>query len=120
MSKHTRYHLLPVYETRDGSMIRELMHPDQHASRRQSLAEATIPPGTTTRLHKHLASEELYFISEGQGEMTLGDEVFTVHKGDTVCIAPGTAHCIKNTGSGTLRILCCCSPPYAHDDTVLL
>jgi hypothetical protein len=33
------------YVTRDGSEIRELMHPGVHGNRAQSLAEATIGPG---------------------------------------------------------------------------
>jgi hypothetical protein len=33
------------YITKDGSEIRELLHPDQHAVRHQSLAEAVIPAG---------------------------------------------------------------------------
>jgi hypothetical protein len=32
--------------TKDGSGIRELMHPDRHGNRNQSLAEALVPPGT--------------------------------------------------------------------------
>ena len=52
--------------------------------------------------------------------MTLGDINFAVHSGDTVCIAPGTAHCIANTGNVPLRILCACAPAYSHDDTELL
>jgi mannose-6-phosphate isomerase-like protein (cupin superfamily) len=52
--------------------------------------------------------------------MTLGDRQFEVRAGDTVAILPGTAHCIHNTGSGVLVILCCCSPPYSDADTELL
>ncbi|MHB8745903.1 MAG: cupin domain-containing protein, partial [Gammaproteobacteria bacterium] len=70
--------------------------------------------------HLHIRSEELYHITAGQGLMTLGAEQFAVAVGDTVCIPPGTAHCIRNTGAQALRILCCCAPPYAHDDTVLV
>jgi len=108
------------YPTKDGSTIRELMHPALHHNRSQSLAEAVVAPGTTTRLHRHRTSEELYHITAGHGLMTLGQEHFMVGPGDTVCITPGTPHCIENTGSEPLRILCCCAPPYAHEDTELL
>jgi mannose-6-phosphate isomerase-like protein (cupin superfamily) len=37
-----------------------------------------------------------------------------------VHIAPGTPHCIEALGEAPLRILCCCAPPYAHEDTELL
>ncbi|MDH5183967.1 MAG: cupin domain-containing protein [Gammaproteobacteria bacterium] len=122
MSKlqHTRYQELPAYITKDQSEIRELMHPLHHRVENQSLAEAIVPIGKKTLLHRHTRTEELYFISKGQGEMTLGDEVFIVQEGDTVCIRPGTPHCIKNVGATALHILCCCSPAYSHEDTELL
>jgi len=96
------------------------MHPSEHDNRNQSLAEAIVSPGQTTALHRHRWSEELYHITAGRGRMTLGNRNFEVGPGDTVCIPPGTAHCIENTGTGPLRILCCCAPPYSHNDTELL
>ena len=116
----TRYDEIPTYRTKDGSQIRELIHPDRHGNRAQSLAEAIVAPGQETLLHKHLRTEELYHITAGRGLMTLGDERFEVSIGDTVLIPPGTAHCIRNIGTEPLRILCSCSPAYTHDDTVLL
>ena len=116
----TRLPEIPAYVTRDGSQIRELMHPDTHPVRRQSLAEAVVAPAATTRLHRHRASEELYHVTAGAGMMTLGDERFAIGAGDTVLIPPGTAHCVQTTSSTPLHILCCCSPAYAHDDTELL
>ena len=108
------------YMTKDGSEIRELMHPSVHGNVRQSLAEATVPVGGKTLLHKHLVTEELYHITQGHGLMHLGDQNFEVFVGDTICIKPGTEHCIENIGSEALMLLCCCSPAYNHDDTVLV
>lgn len=116
----TRYRDQSPYETKDGSEIRELMHPAMHGNHHQSLAEARIRPGATTALHRHVKSEEIYHISAGQGLMTLGERQFAVAQGDSIAIAPGTAHRVRNTGPTTLVILCCCSPPYAHQDTELL
>ena len=96
------------------------MHPSLHGSRNQSFAEAIVEPGAQTALHRHQLTEEIYHITAGEGMMTLGDINFAVHSGDTVCIAPGTAHCIANTGNVPLRILCACAPAYSHDDTELL
>lgn len=119
-SVHTRGGDVPAYRTKDGSLVRELMHPSSHASRAQSLAEATVAPGQRTELHRHRRTEELYHIVEGRGRMTLGEREFDVGPGDTICIAPGTAHCIANVGGTPLRLLCCCAPAYAHEDTELL
>lgn len=111
---------IAAYLTKDGSQIRELMHPVLHGGQRQSLAEATVPAGTRTRLHRHGVTEELYHITAGRGRMTLGDAQFAVQTGDTVLIPPGTSHCIEAHGTDALIILCCCSPAYAHEDTELL
>ena len=108
------------YITRDGSEIRELLHPSQHAVRHQSLAEAVVAPGASTRLHRHRLSEEIYHVTRGNGLMTLADSTFAIAPGDSIVIAPGTPHRLENTGDGPLHVLCCCAPPYAHEDTELL
>ena len=116
----TRYAEIPAYTTKDGSEIRELMHPAVHGNRQQSLAEATVAAGSRTALHRHALTEELYHVTSGRGLMTLGEARFEVSAGDTVHIAPGTPHCIEGLGEAPLTILCCCTPPYSHEDTELL
>ncbi len=108
------------YITKDGSEIRELLHPALHAVHKQSLAEAFVPAGVTTLLHRHAITEEIYHITQGHGLMTLGGEKFAVKAGDSIAILPGTPHCIENTGKAALHILCCCAPAYSHADTELL
>ena len=115
-----RYAEMPSFVTKDGSLVRELMHPKSHGNSAQSLAEAIVAVGMETGLHRHVRSEELYHVTSGSGEMTLGEAVFGVLPGDTVCIPPGTPHSIRNTGNSELKILCSSSPPYSHEDTELL
>jgi mannose-6-phosphate isomerase-like protein (cupin superfamily) len=116
----TSYASVTPYVTKDGSQIRELMHPSVHGNRAQSFAEAIVAPGAKTVLHRHRVTEEIYHITQGMGRMTLGEKMFMVQAGDTVCILPGTAHCIENTGDVPLNILCACAPAYAHEDTELI
>lgn len=114
------YDKVEPYITKDASEIRELMHPQMHGNSNQSLAEATVPIGGKTLLHKHWVTEEIYHITQGEGAMTLGSEVFAVQHGDTICIPPGVQHAIENTGTTSLILLCSCSPAYSHEDTQLL
>jgi len=120
MSVDSKLKNVPAYVTRDQSEIRELIHPSLHGNHAQSLAEAVIRPGQTTRLHRHRQTEEIYHITHGHGRMTLADKVFTVSEGDSICIPPGSPHRIENTGSENLHLLCMCSPAYSHNDTELL
>ena len=108
------------YLTKDQSMIYELMHPAQQGNTAQSLAMAVVPPGVTTLRHKHLQSEEIYYVLSGKGRLFLDHENWLVGEGDSVCILPGQCHQIENTGTQDLKIFCCCSPAYSHDDTVLM
>lgn len=120
MKTHTHYSDAEAFITKDGSTIRELMHPDRHAVRGQSFAEAIVDAGATTELHLHRCSEEIYHITKGTGQMCLGAKWFDVAAGDTIVIEPGTPHCITNTGSDVLKILCASSPAYSHEDTDLI
>ena len=116
----SRRDAVDAYVTKDRSVIRELMHPSVQGNRLQSLAEATVPPGAVTLLHRHAITEEIYHFTAGEGRMTLGGEQFDVRAGDTVCIPPGLAHRLENTGRADMVLLCACSPAYSHEDTELL
>jgi mannose-6-phosphate isomerase-like protein (cupin superfamily) len=120
MALKTEYENILSYITKDGSIIRELFHPDDCGNKNPSLAEAVVPAGCETLLHRHNRSEEIYHIIEGSGLMTVGKEQFGVTVGDTVGILPGEVHGIRNIGEIPLKILCCCSPPYAHEDTDII
>jgi mannose-6-phosphate isomerase-like protein (cupin superfamily) len=105
--------------TLDGSEIRELAGVPTGNAANQSLAQASVPPGASTEAHYHRTSEEIYLFTAGAGRMILDGEQARVQAGDCVVIAPGAEHQLVNDGSEPLVLLCCCSPPYSHEDTVL-
>ena len=100
------------FTTKDGSTIRELHHTEA-----QSLAEASLEPDQATERHYHRLSEEIYFVLKGSGDMEVEGEHRRIAVGDAVLIPPGAWHTLHNNGTSELRILCCCAPPYSHDDT---
>ncbi len=102
-----------AFTTKDGSTIRELHH-----TAAQSLAEASLEAGATTDRHYHARTEEIYFFLAGAGEVEIDGNVRTVAAGEAVLIPPGARHAVTAGGDGA-RFLCCCSPPYTHDDTIL-
>jgi len=105
--------------TADGSSIREVAGLPSGNASQQSLAEATVPVGGETVEHYHRVAEEIYHFVRGTGRLRLGVDEADVGAGDTVVIAPGIRHKLWNSGPEPLVLLCCCAPPYSHDDTVL-
>ena len=111
---------LPAFITLDGSGIREIAGPSWTPARNQSLAEATVPVGSSTIPHYHVQAEELYYFQRGTGTLRMGDEERAVRPGDCAVIPPGVEHQLTNTGDEDLVLLCCCAPAYADEDTVLI
>ena len=107
------------FTTKDGSEIRELLAHRNSVIRNQSLAEARLPVGASTQEHYHARTEEIYYITHGTGRIRIDGETREVKIGDAIAILPGQKHKLWNTGSETLRLLCCCAPAYEHDDTVI-
>ena len=101
--------------TKDGSTIRSILDRSNAPVKSQSLAEATVPTGTSTQRHHHKISEEFYFILEGHGVMEIDGETRDIKEGDAILIPAGSWHQI--TAGEHLRFLCCCAPPYDHEDT---
>lgn len=103
------------FTTKDGSQIRSILDRTNAPVENQSLAEASLPVGAATDRHYHKVSEELYFLLEGEGIMEINGTSRPVAPGDAILIPPGAWHQI--TATTALRFLCCCAPPYAHEDT---
>ena len=107
----------PPFTTKDGSTIRSILDRTNAPVELQSLAEATLPPSGATQRHYHKVSEEFYFILEGTGLMELNGETKEVTPGDAILIPRTAWHQITANEGQTLRLLCCCAPPYSHEDT---
>jgi mannose-6-phosphate isomerase-like protein (cupin superfamily) len=105
-----------TFTTKDGSTIRSLLDLSNAPVRNQSLAEATLPAGGETQRHYHLLSEEFYYVLAGSGTMEVDGVERGVSSGDAILIPAGAWHSIRAVEP--LRFLCCCSPPYSHEDTL--
>ena len=103
------------FTTKDGSTIRSLLDLSNAPVKGQSLAEATLPPGGSTERHYHKVSEEFYYVLKGRGMMEIDGEKREVGPGDAILIPAGAWHEIS--AQEAMQFLCCCAPPYVHEDT---
>lgn len=106
------------FTTKDGSTIRSLLDKANAPVEKQSLAEASLQPGGKTERHYHRDCEEFYYLLEGVGLMEIDGVTRKVGPGDAILIPPGARHTIENLSeTEALCFLCCCAPPYSHEDT---
>lgn len=109
-------HHAAVINTPHGSEIRPLIDRTTSTIERCSLAEEVLPAGHSVTRHYHLETEEVYYILEGAGRMTVGGEVREVAGGDAIFIPRGAAHTLENTGHAPMTILLVCGPAYSYED----
>jgi mannose-6-phosphate isomerase-like protein (cupin superfamily) len=107
-----------VIHTVHGSEIRPLIDRTTSTITQCSLAEEILPPGCAVTPHHHRAIEEVYYIIEGRGVMTVGDEQREVSAGDAVYIPLHHRHTLENTGTEPIKLLLVCGPAFFYEDEV--
>lgn len=55
-----------------------------------------LPPKSANTLHKHVRSEEFYFVLEGQGRLRVGEETLTVPRYGGVWVEPSQLRQVFN------------------------
>ncbi|MBV9209793.1 MAG: cupin domain-containing protein [Acidobacteria bacterium] len=105
-----------VINTPHGSEIRPLIDRTTSDIERCSLAEEVLPVGARVGRHHHLETEEIYYILQGAGRMTVGEETREVVAGDAVFIPRGKTHTLENTGTEAMTILLVCGPAHSFED----
>ena len=66
-----------------------------------------LQPGEAPPPHKHDDTEQVFYVLEGKGRLTIGDqdEQYPVEAGNLVRIPPSALHCIEADGDEPLRYL---------------
>ena len=64
-----------------------------------------LEPGQVQHVHEHADQDKFYFVLEGIGLFTVGDEVTEVGEGYVVWAAAGVPHGIENRGDKRVTIL---------------
>jgi mannose-6-phosphate isomerase-like protein (cupin superfamily) len=109
----------PEFVAGDGTLLRELLHPDkQTLALRYSLAHAIVPPSQTSVSHS-LSTSEVYYILSGTGEMHIDDEMQAIEPGDAIYIPPNAKQFVHNSGTDPLVFICIVDPAWQKADEII-
>lgn len=69
-----------------------------------------LEPGQTQRAHAHDGADKFYFVLEGRGRFTVGDEEREAEAGMLVVAPAGVEHGVANEGRTRLSLLIAIAP----------
>jgi mannose-6-phosphate isomerase-like protein (cupin superfamily) len=105
----------PRYQ-RDGIESFLLIAERTVGAKQLTITLVEMQPGGLQPVHAHLP-EQMYFILEGTGVMTVEDERQAVSPNDCVFIPSGSRHGLTNTGGTLLRYLSAASPSFGAEES---
>lgn len=70
------------------------------------LWHTTVPPGITLEPHAHKRHEQIYFIIEGTGIVSVGGEKRRVNSGDAIYLPPDISHSFVNDSDKPCAMIC--------------
>jgi mannose-6-phosphate isomerase-like protein (cupin superfamily) len=96
-----------------GALSKALVGPDNVDTRRIDFRISHYAPAAFVAEHVHRVQEQIYYVLEGEGLLTLDDERRLMRPHDYVYVPPGVRHSFTNTGLAGLVFLVVTTP--AHD-----
>jgi len=101
----------PRYIREEGISSYLLASPRTSDAEYLTTSVVEIRPDGRQRIHSH-APEQIYYILEGSGLMTVADETAHVGSGDCIFIPSGAPHGLKNDGEILLRYFSAAAPSF--------
>lgn len=107
-----------------GVISRQLLNPENSQSKRVTITEVHLEPGTCQPRHTHESSEQIWYALAGSGRLLLAEgEEKTFRAGDVVRFADGDVHGLVNDGEAEFAYLSVTAPPihfgYAYQDKLI-
>jgi len=112
--KIVRKQMVPRYK-RNNITSALLVSPITTNAKNLTVSIVEMEPEGIQNIHSH-DPEQMYYILEGTGKMTVGNDTREVKKGDCIFIHDNLAHGLKNTGRTFLRYLSAASPSFTAQE----
>lgn len=93
-----------------GALSKALVRPETCGSRLVDHRISCYAPMAYVADHVHQTQEQIYFVLEGEGLLTLDGETRMMRKHDYVFMPPGVRHSFVNTGLVNLIFLVITTP----------
>lgn len=93
-----------------GALSKALVRPENCGSRLIDHRISHYQPMAHVAEHVHVTQEQVYHVLQGEGRLTLNDEVHLLRTHDYVFVPPGVRHSFTNTGLDALVFLVITTP----------
>ena len=101
-----------------GALSKELAGPETVGSSRVDFRISRYAPMAYVQEHQHQIQEQVYYVLEGEGVLTLDDESHLMLPHDYVYVPPGVRHSFTNTGLDGLVFLVITTPASDEEQEV--
>ncbi|PVE07920.1 cupin domain-containing protein [Limnohabitans sp. Rim28] len=101
-----------------GALSKELAGPETVGSSRVDFRISRYAPMAYVQEHQHHIQEQVYYVLEGEGVLTLDDESHLMRPHDYVYVPPGVRHSFTNTGLDGLVFLVITTPASDEEQEV--
>ena len=92
------------YSDHVGSNSEKFYKTTLFRSERLMLGLNCFEPGQVQKVHSHEGQDKFYFVLEGVGHFTVGDDMIEVGPGNTVWAAADVPHGVENRGDERLVV----------------
>ena len=93
-----------------GALSKALVGPDNSGSSLLDFRISRYAPNAYVAEHVHKVQEQVYYVLEGEGVLTLDKERHLMRPHDYVYVPPGVRHSFTNTGTDGLVFLVVTTP----------
>jgi mannose-6-phosphate isomerase-like protein (cupin superfamily) len=100
-----------------GALSKELAGPETTGSSRVDFRISRYAPAAYVEEHMHKVQEQVYYVLEGEGILTLDDTKNLMRPNDYVYVPPGVRHSFTNTGTQGLVFLVITTPASDDEET---